>query len=107
MFLVNRTLRPFSTGAFRPFSTRAFRPPPISQPWAYHAGKCFFHSEFSKAGPGIENTPRPKSLQVGPCIGKKVGEDKADVHSQVKDPGGIYKVGLSLSSTTTVQMNLG
>jgi len=99
MFLVNRTLRPFST--------RAFRPPPISQPWAYRAGKSLFHSEFSKAGPGTENTPHPKSSQVSPCTGKEVGEDKANVHSQVKDPGDIYKVGLPSSSTSMIQMKLG
>jgi len=100
MFLVNRTLRPFRS--------RAFRPPRISQPWAYRAGKSSFHSEFSKAGPGTENTPHPKSSPVRPGKGEEVGEeDKADVHSQAKDPSDIYKVGLPLSSTTMIQMKLG
>jgi len=100
MFLVSRTLRPFRS--------RAFRPLPISQPWAYRAGKSFFRSEFSKAGLGRENTPHAKSSQVSPGKGEKVGEeDKASVHSQVKDPGDIYKVGIPLSSTTMIQMKLG
>jgi len=95
MFLVNRTLRPFRT--------RAFRPPPISQPWAYRAGKRSSHSESSEASPRTENTPHPKSSQVSPGTGKGVGEeDKADVYPQAKGPGDIHEVGLPLSSTTMI-----